>query len=104
MDLHFEGNKLYYMEKEAELYKALDYISKELGNQQQMTTEQMWDVFNILMDTTNVYRHITDYFSTLDKAILDARIKNGKLKQELYDYKKENERLQKVIDEHIDGF
>lgn len=104
MDLHFEGNKLYYMEKEAELYKALDYVSKELGNQQQMTTEQMWDVFNILMDTTNVYRHITDYFSTLDKAILDARIKNGKLKQELYDYKKENERLQKVIDEHIDGF
>ena len=104
MDLHFEGNKLYYMEKEAELYKALDYVSKELGNQQQMTTEQLWDVFNILMDTTNVYRHITDYFSTLDKAILDARIKNGKLKQELYDYKKENERLQKVIDEHIDGF
>ena len=104
MDLHFEGNKLYYMEKEAELYKALDYVSKELGNQQQRTTEQMWDVFNILMDTTNVYRHITDYFSTLDKAILDARIKNGKLKQELYDYKKENERLQKVIDEHIDGF
>lgn len=104
MDLHFEGNKLYYMEKEAELYRALDYVSKELGNQQQMTTEQMWDVFNILMDTTNVYRHITDYFSTLDKAILDARIKNGKLKQELYDYKKENERLQKVIDEHIDGF
>ena len=104
MDLHFEGNKLYYMEKEAELYRALDYVSKELGNQQQMTTEQMWDVFNILMDTTNVYRHITDYFSTLDKAILDARIKNGKLKQELYDYKKENERLQKVIDQHIDGF
>lgn len=104
MDLHFEGNKLYYMEKEAELYKALDYVSKELGNQQQMTTEQMWDVFNILMDTTNVYRHITDYFSTLDKAILDARIKNGKLKQELYDYKKENERLQKIVDEHIDGF
>lgn len=104
MDLHFEGNKLYYMEKEAELYKALDYVSKELGNQQQMTTEQLWDVFNILMDTTNVYRHITDYFSTLDKAILDARIKNGKLKQELYDYKKENERLQKVIDQHIDGF
>ena len=104
MDLHFEGNKLYYMEKEAELYRALDYVSKELGNQQQMTTEQMWDVFNILMDTTNVYRHITDYFSTLDKAILEARIKNGKLKQELYDYKKENERLQKVIDEHIDGF
>ena len=104
MDLHFEGNKLYYMEKEAELYKALDYVSKELGNQQQMTTEQLWDVFNILMDTTNVYRHITDYFSTLDRAILDARIKNGKLKQELYDYKKENERLQKVIDEHIDGF
>lgn len=104
MDLHFEGNKLYYMEKEAELYRALDYVSKELGNQQQMTTEQMWDVFNILMDTTNVYRHITDYFSTLDKAILDARIKNGKLKQELYDYKKENERLQKVIDEHIDNF
>lgn len=104
MDLHFEGNKLYYMEKEAELIKVLNYVSKELGNQEAMTTEQMWEVFNILMDTTNVYRHITDYFTTLDKAILDARIKNGKLKQELYDYKKENERLQKIVDEHIDGF
>jgi len=104
MDLHFEGNKLYYMEKEAELIKVLNYVSKELGNQEAMTTEQMWEVFNILMDTTNVYRHITDYFTTLDRAILDARIKNGKLKQELYDYKKENERLQKMVDEHIDGF
>ena len=104
MDLHFEGNKLYFMEKEAELIKVLNYVSKELGNQEAMTTEQMWEVFNILMDTTNVYRHITDYFTTLDKAILDARIKNGKLKQELYDYKKENERLQKIVDEHIDGF
>lgn len=104
MDLHFEGNKLYYMEKEAELIRVLNYVSKELGNQEAMTTEQMWEVFNILMDTTNVYRHITDYFTTLDKAILDARIKNGKLKQELYDYKKENERLQKIVDEHIDGF
>lgn len=104
MDLHFEGNKLYYMEKEAELIRVLNYVSKELGNQEAMTTEQMWEVFNILMDTTNVYRHITDYFTTLDKAILDARIKNGKLKQELYDYKKENERLQKIVDDHIDGF
>lgn len=104
MDLHFEGNKLYYMEKEAELINVLNYVSKELGNQEAMTTEQMWEVFNILMDTTNVYRHITDYFTTLDKAILDARIKNGKLKQELYDYKKENERLQRIVDEHIDGF
>lgn len=104
MEVHFEGNKLYYMEKEAELIKVLNYVSMELGNKEAMTTEQMWEVFNILMDTTNVYRHITDYFTTLDKAILDARIKNGKLKQELYDYKKENERLQKIIDEHIDGF
>ncbi len=104
MEVHFEGNKLYYMEKEAELIKVLNYVSKEIGNQEAMTTEQMWEVFNILMDTTNVYRHITDYFTTLDKAILDARIKNGKLKQELYDYKKENERFQKIIDEHIDGF
>ena len=104
MDLHFEGNKLYYMEKEAELIRVLNYVSKELGNQEAMTTEQMWEVFNILMDTTNVYRHITDYFTTLDKAILDARIKNGKLKQELYDYKKENDRLQKIVDEHINNF
>lgn len=104
MDLHFEGNKLYFMEKEAELIRVLNYVSKELGNQEAMTTEQMWEVFNILMDTSGVYRHITDYFTTLDRAILDARIKNGKLKQELYDYKKENERLQKIVDEHIDGF
>lgn len=104
MDLHFEGNKLYFMEKEAELINVLNYVSKELGNQESMTTEQMWEVFNILMDTSAVYRHITDYFTTLDRAILDARIKNGKLKQELYDYKKENERLQKIVDEYIDEF
>jgi hypothetical protein len=104
MDLHFEGNKLYYMEKEAELIRVLGYVSKEIGEQETMTTEQMWELFNILMDTTNIYRHITDYFNTLDRAILDARIKNGKLKQELYDMKKENERLQKMISDHIDGF
>lgn len=104
MDLHFEGNKLYYMQKEAELIKVLGYISKELGNQEPMTNEQVWEIFNILMDTTNIYRHITDYFTTLDKSILDARITNGKLKQELYDMKKENERLQKIVDDHIDGF
>ena len=104
MDLHFEGNKLYYMEKEAELYKALDYLSKELGHKEEMTTEQMWDVFNICMDTANVYRHITDYFTTLDKLILDARIKNDQLKQELYDYKKENHRLNEALNKFMDEF
>ena len=104
MEVHFEGNKLYYMEKEAELYKALDHLSKYLGHKADLTDEQLWDVFNICADTAAVYRHITDYFTTLDKAILDARITNGQLKQELYDYKKENARLQKILDEHIDGF
>lgn len=104
MDLHFEGNRLYYMEKESELYQALDYLSKELSDQESMTKEQMWEVFHICADTAAIYRHITDYFTTLDKLILDARIKNGKLKQELYDYKKENERLQRIVDEHINNF
>ena len=51
MDLHFEGNRLYYMEKEAELYAALQVVSKELNGQESMTKEEVWDVFNILMDT-----------------------------------------------------
>lgn len=103
MDLHFEGNKLYYMEKEAELYKALDHLSKYLGHQQDITDEQLWEIFNICMDSANVYRHITDYFHTLDKQIFKAKSTNGQLKQELYDYKKENARLQKIVDEYIDG-
>ena len=49
MDLHFEGNKLYYMEKEAELYAALQIVSKELNGQESMTKEEVWDVFNILI-------------------------------------------------------
>ena len=73
MDLHFEGNRLYYMEKESELYQALDYLSKELSDQESMTKEQMWEVFHICADTAAVYRHITDYFTTLDKLILNAR-------------------------------
>ena len=47
MDLHFEGNKLYYMEKEAELYAALQVVSKELNGQESMTKEEVWDVFNL---------------------------------------------------------
>jgi len=34
MNLHFEGNRLYYMEKEAELHRALDYLSKELSEKE----------------------------------------------------------------------
>jgi len=104
MDLHFEGNRLYYMEKEAELFRALDYLSKELGKKQAMSEEQMWEVFHICSDTAAIYRHITDYFTTLDRLILDARIKNDRLKQELYDLKKENERLTEMINRHMDGF
>lgn len=104
MDLHFEGNRLYYMEKEAELFKALDYLSKELSDQESMSKEQMWEVFQICADTAGVYRHITDYFNTLDKAILDARIKNGKLKQEIYDLKKENVKLNDILNKEMDGF
>lgn len=104
MDLHFEGNRLYYMEKEAELFKALDHLSKELSDQKTMTKEDMWEVFQILADSAGVYRHITDYFTTLDKLILDARIKNGKLKQEIYDLKKENHRLNDLLNKEMDGF
>jgi hypothetical protein len=104
MDLHFEGNRLYYLEKEAELFKVLNYLSNELGKNEPMTQDQLWEVFHICSDTAAVYRHITDYFSTLDKLILDARITNGKLKQELYDMKKENERLQKIVNQHLDEF
>jgi len=104
MDHHFEGNKLYYMEKEAELFRVLDYLSKELGKKQPMSEEQMWEVFHICSDTAAIYRHITDYFSTLDRLILDARIKNDRLKQEMYDLKKENERLTEMINRHMDGF
>ncbi len=104
MDLHFEGNRLYYMEKEAELFRALDHLSKYLSNQADLTDEQLWEVFHICADSAAVYRHITDYFTTLDKAILDARIKNGHLKQELYDMKKENERLVMALDGYMDEF
>ena len=104
MNLHFEGNKLYYMEKEAELFRALDHLSKHLGNQSDITDEQLWEIFNICADTANVYRHITDYFTTLDKKILEARIDNGKLKQELYDLRKVNLELQDKVDRLIDGF
>lgn len=103
MNLHFEGNRLYYLEKEAELYKCLTYLSNELGNNEPMSQEQLWEVFNICSDTAAVYRHITDYFSTLDKLILDARIENGKLKQEAYDLKKENIRLQEALEGCMDG-
>ena len=92
------------MEKEAELFRALDYLSKELGKKQAMTEEQMWEVFHICSDTAAIYRHITDYFSTLDKAILEARIKNGQLKQELYELKKDNEKLREIVNREIDGF
>ncbi len=104
MDLHFEGNRLYYMEKEAELFKALDHLSKELSEQEQMNKEQLWEVFHICADTAAVYRHITDYFNTLDRLILDARIKNGNLKQEVYDLKKENARLQESLERYMDEF
>lgn len=104
MDLHFEGNKLYYMEKEAELHVALDHLSKYLGHRADLTDEQVWDIFHICADTSAIYRHITDYFTTLDKLILDARIKNGKLKQELYDMKKENERLTMALEDYMDEF
>ena len=104
MNLHFEGNRLYYMEKEAELHRALHYLSLELGQKQEMTEEQLWDVFNICMDTSNVYRHITDYFTTLDKLILDARISNDKLKQEVYDLKRENTRLNKALENYMNEF
>lgn len=104
MDLHFEGNRLYYMEKEAELYKALDYLSKELSEQEEMNKEQLWEVFHICADTAAVYRHITDYFTTLDRLILDARIKNGTMKQEVYDLKKENARLQESLERYMDEF
>ena len=103
MSLHFEGNRLYYLEKEAELYKCLTYLSQELGNQEPMTQDQLWEVFNICSDTAAVYRHITDYFSTLDRLILDAQIENGKLKQEVYDLKKENVKLQKALEGCMDG-
>lgn len=92
------------MEKESELFRALDHLSKELSNQQKMSEEQLWEVFQICADTCAVYRHITDYFTTLDKAILDARITNGKLKQDLYELKKENERLTQILNREIDGF
>lgn len=104
MDLHFEGNRLYYMEKEAELHRCLDYLSKELSEQSKMSTEQLWDVFHICADTSAVYRHITDYFTTLDRLILDARIENGKMKQEVYDLKKENARLQESLKRYMDEF
>jgi len=104
MDLHFEGNKLYYMEKEAELFRALDHLSKYLGNQADLTDDQIWEIFHICADSAAVYRHITDYFNVLDRKILEARIDNGKLKQELYDLKKENIKLHKIVDDHIDGF
>ena len=92
------------MEKEAELHRALHYLSLELGQKQEMTEEQLWDVFNICMDTSNVYRHITDYFTTLDKAILDARVTNSHLKQELLDLKHENNKLNKILDDYINEF
>ena len=62
------------------------------------------EVFNICADTAAVYRHITDYFSTLDRLILEARIENGKLKQEVYDLKKVNIELQDKVDRMLDGF
>ena len=62
------------------------------------------EVFHICADTAAVYRHITDYFTTLDRLILDARIKNGKLKQEVYDLKKENARLQESLERYMDEF
>lgn len=104
MNLHFEGNKLYYMEKEAELYAALDHLSKYLSNQADLTDDQIWQIFHICADTAATYRHITDYFTTLDRLILDSRIENGKLKQELYDLKKVNLELQDKLDRLLDEF
>jgi hypothetical protein len=69
-----------------------------------MNKEQLWEVFHICADTAAVYRHITDYFNTLDRLILDARIENGKLKQEVYDHKKENARLQESLERYMDEF
>lgn len=103
MDLHFEGNRLYYMEKEAELFRALDHLSKYLSSKQDITDEQLWEVFHICADSANVYRHITDYFNVLDRQIFKAKTEVSQYKQELYDYKKENSRLQKIVDEYIDG-
>ena len=104
MNLHFEGNRLYYMEKEAELHIALDHLSKYLGHKQDITDEQLWEIFHICADTSAVYRHITDYFTTLVKLILDARIANDKLKQESYDLKIENARLNKALENYMDEF
>jgi hypothetical protein len=92
------------MEKEAELHRALQYLSNELSDKESMTQEQMWEVFHICADTSAVYRHITDYFTTLDKMILDARITNDKLKQESYDLKIENARLNKALENYMDEF
>lgn len=103
MDLHFEGNRLYYLEKEAELFKCLTYLSQELGNQEPMTQEQLWEIFHICSDTAAVYRHITDYFNTLDRLILDSRIENGKLKQEVYDLKKQNIKMQEALENCMNG-
>jgi hypothetical protein len=92
------------MEKEAELFRALDHLSKYLSKQADLTDEQLWEVFHICADSAAVYRHITDYFTTLDRLILDARIKQGQLKQELYDMKKENERLIMALEGYMDEF
>ena len=43
MDLHFEGSKLYYLEKEAELFKVLTYLSNELGKNEPMTQDRDWE-------------------------------------------------------------
>ena len=85
------------------MFKCLDYLSKELSNKQQMSEEELWEVFHICADTAAIYRHITDYFSTLDKLIFDARLENSKLKQELYDLKKLNIELQDKVDRLLDG-
>jgi len=85
------------------LFKCLEYLSKELSNKQQMSEEELWEVFHICADTAAIYRHITDYFSTLDKLIFDARLENSKLKQELYDLKKLNIELQDKVDRLLDG-
>jgi hypothetical protein len=56
------------------------------------------------MDTSAVYRHITDYFNVLDKKILEARVENGKLKQEMYDLRKQNASLEKTIEGFMNEF
>ena len=94
----------YTIWKRRQSYLRLDHLSKELSDQKTMTKEDMWEVFQILADSAAVYRHITDYFTTLDKLILDARIENGKLKQEMYDLKKENHRLNEMLNREMDGF